>query len=99
VVFAEAPVAGAQAEAHMRETLRRFATLVSATARPHLPSDLDPALLDLVGQALVGTLERVVVDWQDERLPDALADVAECVVALQLATLRGLGWTDDQPPS
>jgi AcrR family transcriptional regulator len=90
VVFSEAAVAGAEAERHMRATLRRFAALVAATARAHLPAAVGDDLVDLVGLSLVGTLERVVVDWQEGHLDAPLDEVVDRVVVLELATLRGL---------
>jgi AcrR family transcriptional regulator len=68
VVFSEAGGAGAEVEQHMRGTLRRFTGLVAATARRHLPRDASDELVSVLAMSLVGTLERVVVEWQDGQL-------------------------------
>lgn len=75
VIFSEPASVGPEAEQHMRVNLRRFAALVSATARIHLPEETEQRLT-LIGLALVGTLERVVVEWQDGELElgSAIAD-------------------------
>ena len=59
---------------HMKATLRRFGALVAATARQHgYPDDR----VHVFALSLVGTLERVVVEWQDGHLDlglDAIVD-------------------------
>src|SRR3954449_8485465 len=52
VLFAEAPAAGPAAAAHMRTTLRRFAELVAATARRHLPDDTPDEDVQLLALSL-----------------------------------------------
>jgi AcrR family transcriptional regulator len=68
IVFSEAGGAGPQVEQHLRGTLRRFTDLVAATARQHLPGDVPDARVEVLALALVGTLERVVIEWHDGRL-------------------------------
>jgi AcrR family transcriptional regulator len=68
VVFSEAAAAGAEGEQHMRATLRRFTALVAATARLHVPHTVPDELVHMVALSLVGTLERVVIEWQDGEL-------------------------------
>jgi len=76
LVFSEPAAVGPEAERHMRLTLRRFARLASATADAHLPGD---PRAPLIGLALVGTLERVVVEWQDDELHTSIeAVIGEC---------------------
>ena len=77
IVFSEAGGAGAEVELHMRETLRRFTALVAATARQHLPRSVPDERVRIMALALVGTLERVVIEWQDGELElpiDAIVD-------------------------
>jgi len=85
VIFSEPAAVGPEAERHMRLTLRRFSALVSATARTHLPDERDE-MLTLIGLALVGTLERVVIEWQDGELD--LDGVVEDCSALFTQLLR-----------
>ena len=64
---------------HMKATLRRFQSLVAATASQH--GVRDP---DLLALALVGTLERVVVEWQDGHLDRDVDAITGDVSALFL---------------
>src|SRR3954471_24482707 len=68
VIFREAGAAGAEADAHMRATLRQFAALIVETARPHLHEEVSEQVLRMGSLALVGAMERVIVDWQDDQL-------------------------------
>jgi hypothetical protein len=87
VVFVEAAAVGGEAERHMRATLRRFAQLVAATALPHLGGDTEQA--HVVALSLVGTLERVAVEWHDGELGMPIERVVDRCVALYLAVLGG----------
>jgi AcrR family transcriptional regulator len=64
---------------HMKQTLRRFQALVAATARQH--GVRDPSMLAI---ALVGTLERVVVEWQDGQLDLSVDDIVDQTAELFL---------------
>jgi AcrR family transcriptional regulator len=88
IVFSEAGGAGAEVEQHMRGTLRRFTDLVAATARRHLPADVSDELVSVLAMALVGTLERVVVEWQDGQLDmpvDRIVDLCTELFAMFFA--------------
>jgi AcrR family transcriptional regulator len=74
LVFSEPAAVGPEAEAHMRLTLRRFSQLATATASHHMHDD---RLAPLIGLALVGTLERAVVEWQDGALHTGIPEVIE----------------------
>ena len=89
IVFSEAGGAGAEVEQHLRGTLRRFAALVAATARPHL-GDADDDLVEVLALSLVGTLEQVVVNWQDGHLDADEDRIVELVVELFLAFFAGV---------
>src|SRR4051794_10188003 len=82
VLFAEAPAAGPAAAAHMRKTLRRFAELVTATARMHVPPDTDPDDIQLLALSLVGLLERVVTEREDGALDIEVDRLVDRCVAL-----------------
>ena len=82
VVFVEAPSAGPEVERHMRETLRQFATLVVEGARPYLPDGASAEAVRFGALALVGAIERVMIEWQEgelglpiERIIDYLVDM------------------------
>jgi AcrR family transcriptional regulator len=90
VLFAEAAAAGPEAAAHMRATLRRFATLVAATARPHLPPHISDEQVRLVALSLVGLLERVVSDREDGELAIAPGRLVDRCVTVYAALLRAL---------
>lgn len=85
IVFSEAGAVGAGAEAHMRATLRRFAALIVATARPHVPADTPERVLQMGALALVGAMERVIVDWQDGQLDASIDELVDYLVELFLA--------------
>jgi AcrR family transcriptional regulator len=90
IVFAEPPAVGPTAERHMRTALRRFEALVEATARLHLPADLPDATFALVAIAIVGTLERATIEWQEGVLALPVDRIAEECVNVFLAMLGGL---------
>lgn len=90
LIFSEAPAAGARAEEHMRATLGRFTDLVAATARPHLPDDVPEEMARIVALSLVGTLEQVVIDWQEGALDIPVERMIDRVVELFLAVAGGL---------
>jgi AcrR family transcriptional regulator len=77
VVFVEAPSAGARAEQHMRTTLRQFAGLVEMTARPYLPDSVPDGVLRFGSIALVGAIERLMIEWQDGELGLSIEQIIE----------------------
>ena len=77
IVFGEA----AGVEDHMKATLRRFTALVAATAEQHLPRGFPT---DILALSLVGTMERVVIEWQDGALDVPIEEVVDDVVDLFL---------------
>lgn len=90
IVFAEAPAVGPAAEQHMRTALRRFEALVEATARLHLPADLGDATFAVVAIAIVGTLERAIIEWQEGVLALPVDRIVDECVKVFLAMLGGL---------
>lgn len=84
LVFSEPAAVGPAADAHMRVTLRRFSRLASATAAHHMD---DERTAPLIGLALVGTLERVVVEWQDGELHTTIAAAVEECTAVFAALI------------
>ena len=87
VLFIEAAAAGPAAAAHMRTTLRRFALLVAATARQHVPEATADEDVQLVALSLVGLLERVVTEREDGALDIPVDELTERTVRLYAGLL------------
>lgn len=90
VLFTEAAAAGPAAAAHMRTTLRRFAALVAATARQHLPAETSDEEVQLLALSLVGLLERVITEREDGALDIPVDRLVERCVALYGALLAAV---------
>ena len=90
LIFGEADAAGPAAAAHMRTTLRRFAGLVAATARLHLPEETPDEDVQLIAFSLVGLLERVLSEHIDGELDMNLDTVVERSVALYVELLTAV---------
>ena len=90
VVFGEASAAGPEADRHMRTTLRQFSALVAATARPHLPAGVPDSLIQVFSISVVGTIDRVVIEWQDGELDLPVDQITESCVALFRTILAGI---------
>jgi AcrR family transcriptional regulator len=82
IIFVEPPAVGPEIERRMRETLRTFAQLVEATLRPNLPAAVPDDVVRFGSIALVGAIERLMIEWQDgelampvDRLIDYLAEM------------------------
>jgi AcrR family transcriptional regulator len=97
VVFREAGGAGPEADRRMRATLRRFADMVEATARPHLPERFPRKPLRLAAVSVVGAIERLVIEWQDDELEVSIEEVIDYVVGMFLGLGSLVGVTE--PPS
>jgi AcrR family transcriptional regulator len=82
VVFAEAPSAGPEVEAHMRVTLRQFARLVVASARPYLPPEMPEEMLRFGAISLVGAIERLMIEWQDDELGLSIEQIIDYLVGM-----------------
>jgi AcrR family transcriptional regulator len=85
LIFTEAASAGPDIERHMRATLRRFAQLVQATARPHLPPTIPERVLRMGALSLVGAIERVIIEWQDGELDASAQQIIDYLVHFFLA--------------
>ena len=93
VLFMEAAAAGPSAAAHMRSTLRRFADLVAATARLHLPSKTPDEDVQLIALSLVGLLERAITEREEGALKIPVEELVDRCVALYLILLGGVAAT------
>ncbi|MFI5778634.1 TetR/AcrR family transcriptional regulator [Nocardia sp. NPDC051570] len=88
IVFAEP--ASAQAEGHLRESLRRFAELVAETARRARPDGAPAASIEVYSHAVVGMLRQVITEQQEGRLALPMTDLVDHCTALAAAGLRAL---------
>jgi hypothetical protein len=52
----------------MRSTVRGFADLVAATARPHVAPSVPDQVLAVGARSLVGAIGLVVIEWRDGNL-------------------------------
>jgi AcrR family transcriptional regulator len=91
LIFVEAASAGPEVERHMRGTLRQFAALVAATARPHLPAKLSEPVLQMGALSLVGAIDRVLIEWQDGELHATIEQVIDYLVQLFLTAGASVG--------
>jgi AcrR family transcriptional regulator len=91
LIFVETPSAGPEVERHMRETLRQFATLVAATARPQLPAKMPAHILQMGALSLVGAIERVIIEWQDGELDATIDQVIDYLIQLFLVAGASVG--------
>ncbi len=85
VVFIEAPSAGPEVERHMRVTLRQFARLAAAGARPYLPARVTDEALRFAAISLVGAIERLMIEWQDGELGLSVEQIIDYLVEMLLA--------------
>ena len=97
VLFVETASAGAEAERHVRASLRHFADLVAATARPHLPDTMPERLIRMGALSLVGAIERVLIEWQDGHLDATIDEIIDYLVRMFLATGESVGVTPRRP--
>jgi AcrR family transcriptional regulator len=90
VIFVESAAVGAEADRHIRASLRQFAGLVAATARPHLP-EMPQRALEMGALSLVGAIERVIIEWQDGHLDATIDEVIDHLVQLFLIAAASAG--------
>jgi AcrR family transcriptional regulator len=87
LVFSEPAAAGVEAQEHMRAALARFGELVAATARPHVEGWADEDEVRVLALAMVGTMERIVVEWHRGELDLPLERIVDLVAGLFLRLL------------
>jgi AcrR family transcriptional regulator len=75
LLFVETASAGPTIERHVRATVRQFAALVAATARPHVPVDTPDVVVQMGAFSLVGAIAGVIVEWQDGGLDASVEEV------------------------
>jgi AcrR family transcriptional regulator len=97
VIFSESTSVGAEADRHIRASLRQFAGLVAATARPHLP-EMPEGALQMGALSLVGAIERVIIEWQDGHLEATIDEVIDHLVQLFLIAAISAGVSPRRAP-
>jgi AcrR family transcriptional regulator len=90
VIFVESAALGAEVDRRMRASLRQFAALVAATARPHLPK-MPQRTLEIGALALVGAIDHVIIEWQDGHLDATIDEVIDHLVQLFLIAAVSVG--------
>jgi AcrR family transcriptional regulator len=90
VIFVESAALGAEVDRRMRASLRQFAALVAATARPHLP-EMPQRTLEIGALALVGAIDHVIIEWQDGHLDATIDEVIDHLVQLFLIAAVSVG--------
>lgn len=91
LIFLERAAAGAEAERHMRGTLRLFAALVAETARPYLRKDASERDVQMGSLSIVGAIERVMIEWQEGELEASIGQVVDYLVEFFLAAGESFG--------
>jgi AcrR family transcriptional regulator len=94
VVFVEAPSAGPEVERHMRTTLRRFAQLVEAGARPYVPAAVPDEAVRFGSISLVGAIERLMIEWQEGELALSVDQIIDYLVEMLLLFGRAAGMNE-----
>jgi AcrR family transcriptional regulator len=88
VLFVEVGAVGGDVARDIRASTRRFAELLAATARPHLPADTPEVRLTMAALSLVGAMGIVVMELLDGDLHATLDDVGDYFVDMLLAASR-----------
>jgi AcrR family transcriptional regulator len=88
VLFLEVGAVGGEVARDIRASTRRFADLLAATARPHLPADTPDHRVAMAALSLVGGMGIVVTELVDGNLDATLDDVGDYFVDMLLAASR-----------
>lgn len=83
LLFVEPAAVGGTVEEEVRRSIRRFADLIAATARPHV-SEVPDHLVTMGALSLVGAIQYVLSEWLDGNLDATVDDITEYFVALLL---------------
>ncbi len=95
VLFVETAAAGAAVERHVRASVRQFAGLIAATARPYLPEAVPDVVVHMGALSLVGAIEQVLAEWQDGHLDATIDQIIDYLVDVFLVARSGAtGWAD-----
>jgi AcrR family transcriptional regulator len=84
LLFIESTAVGGDVERHVRASIRRFAELVAATARPHVGADVPEHLLAMGALSLVGAMQLVLIEWLDGSLDAGIDEITEYFVEMLL---------------
>ena len=80
LLFVETASVGAAMERHVRTTVRQFASLIAATARPHLQGAVPDVVLQMGALSLVGAIALVLVEWLDGEVDATIDEVIDYFV-------------------
>lgn len=90
LLFVEAVTVGSDVEQHVRASIRRFAELLAATARPHVSGEVPDRLVTMGALSLVGAMQVIVLEWLDGNLDATADDITDYFVEMLLVA-RGAG--------
>jgi AcrR family transcriptional regulator len=85
LLFVEVGAVGGDIGREVRASTRRFAELVAAAARPHLPPDTPDVRLTMAALSLIGAIGLVVLEWLDGELDATVEDLTDYFVDMLLA--------------
>ena len=94
LLFIESAAVGGDVERQVRASIRRFAELVAATARPHVGTDVPEHVLTMGALSLVGAIQLVLIEWLDGSLDVSVDDITEYFVEMLL--VAGGASTDER---
>jgi AcrR family transcriptional regulator len=83
LLFVEATSVSGGVEREVRASIRRFADLIAATARPHVP-DVPDQLVTMGALSLVGAIQYVLTEWLDGDLDATVDEMIDYFVELLL---------------
>jgi AcrR family transcriptional regulator len=83
LLFVEPIAVGGDVERDVRASIRRFADLIVATARPHVTGVPD-RLLTMGALSLVGAIQHVLTEWLDGNLESSVEEMIDYFVELLL---------------
>lgn len=83
LLFVEPAAVRGTVEREVRRSIRRFADLIAATARPHVP-DVPDQLVTMGALSLVGAIQYVLSEWLDGNLDVTVDDITQYFVDMLL---------------
>lgn len=96
LLFVEPAAVGGTVEQEVRRSIRRFADLIAATARPHVP-DVPDHLVTMGALSLVGAIHYVLSEWLDGNLDATVDDMTQYFVDMLLTAARAQPHSSQRP--
>lgn len=96
LLFVESAAVGGTVEQELRRSIRRFADLIAATARPHVP-DVPDHLVRMGALSLVGAIQYVLSEWLDGNLDATVDDMTQYFVDMLLTAAGAQPHSSQRP--